>query len=539
MTNVKASFEETMFTVDEARSGKVLIGYQEIKCHMIFDIKMEGLTRKARFVAGGHTTETPVSLTYSSVVSRDSVRIAFLIAALNDLEVWAADVGNAYLNAKCRERIWTIAGPEFGSNQGKVMKVLRALYGLKSSGAAWRNLFATSIVEMGYKTSLADPDVWIKANVNPKSNINYYEMVLVYVDDILCISHEPQVFMEEVARMYRLKEGSVGPPTRYLGANVGRYTLPDGRDVWSLSAHDYLKTVVQNLETTLAQKNEKLKGKASTPLPVDYKPELDITDLLEPMEANMYQQLIGILRWACEIGRIDILLEVSLMSSYNAYPRRGHLQAVYHIFAYIKQHLNSTIVFDDAYPDINEKAFPPHCDWSDFYPDATEPLPPRMPEPRGYSVEITCFVDANHAGNLLTRRSQTGFFIFINKAPIIWVSKRQNTVESSTFGSEFNALRVSIEHIAALRYKLRMFGVPIAGPANILCDNQSVVNNSSLPQSTLNKKHNAICYHLAREAVASGGVRIGKEDGVHNIADLLTKLLPGPRRKELLQKLTY
>ena len=102
-----------------------------------FHKKMDGkFTRKARLVAGGHTTDTPVSLTYSSVVSRDTVRIAFLIAALNDLEVMSCDIGNAYLNAPCREKIWCVAGTEFGSDKGKVLHVVRALYGLKSSGAS-------------------------------------------------------------------------------------------------------------------------------------------------------------------------------------------------------------------------------------------------------------------------------------------------------------------------------------------------------------------------------------------------------------------
>jgi len=93
--------------------------YQKIKCHMVFDIKMDGeFTRKARLVTNGHMTETPASSTYSSVVSRESVRVAFLLAALNDLEIFAADVGNAYLNVPCREKIWTRAGKEFGSNEG-------------------------------------------------------------------------------------------------------------------------------------------------------------------------------------------------------------------------------------------------------------------------------------------------------------------------------------------------------------------------------------------------------------------------------------
>ena len=117
--------------------------FQFIKCHMIFDIKMgENFSRKARMVAGGHMTDTPATITYSSVVSRDSVRIAFLYAALNDLKVFACDIQNAYLTAKCREKIWCRAGPEFGNQEGKIMIIVRALYGLKSSGAAFRSLLA-------------------------------------------------------------------------------------------------------------------------------------------------------------------------------------------------------------------------------------------------------------------------------------------------------------------------------------------------------------------------------------------------------------
>ncbi|MGH3054233.1 MAG: reverse transcriptase domain-containing protein, partial [Gaiellaceae bacterium] len=113
---------------------RVPIGYKWIPCHIIFDIKMD-FTRKARLVAGGHVTDPPTTHTYSSVVSRDSVRIALLIAALNDLDVLAADIGNAYLNAKTREKVYTTAGKEFGSKQGQPVLIVRALYGLKTSGA--------------------------------------------------------------------------------------------------------------------------------------------------------------------------------------------------------------------------------------------------------------------------------------------------------------------------------------------------------------------------------------------------------------------
>ena len=109
MENVRVSFEEF-----EGDKSQLSPGYQEVGCHMIFDIKMgENFRRKSRMVAGGHTTETPATLTYASIVSRDSVKIALTIAALDNLKVLVCDIQNAYLTSKCREKIWTIAGPEF------------------------------------------------------------------------------------------------------------------------------------------------------------------------------------------------------------------------------------------------------------------------------------------------------------------------------------------------------------------------------------------------------------------------------------------
>ena len=123
----------------------------------------ENFRRKARLVADGHKTDPPASVTYSTVVSRDSVRICLMLAALNDLDVKCADVENAYLNAPCREKYWTVAGPEFGIDEGKIFIICRALYGLKSSGAAYRSHLAKSLDEIGFKSSIADPDVWLRS----------------------------------------------------------------------------------------------------------------------------------------------------------------------------------------------------------------------------------------------------------------------------------------------------------------------------------------------------------------------------------------
>ena len=121
----------------------------------------------------------------------------------------------------------------------------------------------------------------------------------------------------------------------------------------------------------------------------------------------------------------------------------------------------------------------------------------------------------------------------------MWLSRRQNSVETSTFGSEFTALKNAVELVTALRYKLRMFGVPIEGPADMFCDNEAVYKNTSTPDSVLRKKHHSIAYHKCREAVASDICRIAKEDTKTNLSDLFTKVLGGPKREELLDKFTY
>jgi Reverse transcriptase (RNA-dependent DNA polymerase) len=536
MKNVKPAFS---FRDDD----RVPNGYKKIDCHMVFDIKVD-LTRKARLVAGGHQTEVPKESVYSSVVSRDSVRIALTIASLNGLDVLAADVQNAYLNAPTKEKCYTIAGPEFGpDNEGRPVLIVRALYGLRSSGARWRDHLAETIRKMGFVACLADGDVWLRPNAKPGGD-SYYEYVLVYVDDILAISHDPQAIMDNLSKHYTLKPGSVRAPKEYLGSDISRYNVVNGPDdtsvlqCWSMSARTYIKRAVTEVKRVLAEVNQRLKTKVTTPMSDKYRAELDSTPELDAERITYYQGLIGVLRWIVELGRIDIMVAVAMLSSHLMAPRQGHLEQCFHIFAYLDSHENSTLVFDPSYRSINEARFVKN-DWSQYYPDAAEAIPHNIPRPRGKDVVVSCYCDADHAGCRVTRRSHSGILIFVNNAPVTWYSKRQNTVESSTFGSEFIAMRVAVEQVEGLRYKLRMMGIPIDGPANLFCDNQSVFKNCSYPESTLKKKHNAIAYHRTREAQASNTIRVAWESGETNLSDILTKLLPGPRLRELSRQLLH
>ncbi|KAI2493075.1 Reverse transcriptase (RNA-dependent DNA polymerase) [Fragilaria crotonensis] len=242
--------------------------------------------------------------------------------------------------------------------------------------------------------------------------------------------------MDSLGKRFTLKAGSVKEPDTYLGANVKKFRIQESDDPdkvrWAFESTSYVTKAITDVERELAEADMRLLSNAKTPLASGYRPELDMSAELGSRQLNYYQGLIGILRWICELGRLDILMPVvSIMLRYLVSAREGHLEQVFHIFAYLKGHRRSTMVFDDTVPVYESKRFV-KCDWTEFYPEASEAIPTNMPEPRGKEVMMLCFVDADHAGCRETRRSHSGIIIFVNRAPILWFSKRQNTVEAST-----------------------------------------------------------------------------------------------------------
>lgn len=147
---------------------------------------------------------------------------------------------------------------------------------------------------------------------------------------------------------------------------------------------------------------------------------------------------MGMLRWLYELGRVDIIHESTILSQYMVQPRMGHLIQALNIFKYLKYSLiKGWMIFDPYDFDIQWAPFrsdesPPQerADaMASLYPDSIDEIPPRMPTPLGQGVHVNCFVDADHAGNRVTRRSHTGIMLFVNMAPITWLCKKQNTVE--------------------------------------------------------------------------------------------------------------
>ena len=530
----------------ETYDGKIedLVGYEEITGHLIFDIKLsENFRRKVRFVADGHLVETPASVTYSTVVSRDSIRILLMAAALNDLEVMGADIQNAFLSAPNKEKNWIRAGPEFGAEQGKVFIVIRALYGLKSACAAFRSFMAKKLDDIGFKSSPEDPDVWLRPGVKDNGE-EYYEYVVLYVDDILAASVDPTGVLRSLeGDTVTYKNDKIEPPQVYLGAKLMKKEI-DGITCWTISSVDYVNAATQTIKEALkGKKNWRLPTRCNTPMMASFVPELDDLDELNADDLQFYQEMIGMLRWATKIGRVDILIEVSLLSQYQASAREGHMREALRIFAYLCKHPKLTLYMDPQEPNLDYTLFNDEVnEFAEYYRDAVEELPHQMPKPRGRPVVTTAFVDVSHDANKVTRKSHEGHILFVNKAPVKWHSKRQQTVETSAFSSEFIALKHCIEDIEFLRFKLRMFGIPLCNEKSstyVLCDNEGVVKNSLLVESTLDRKHSAIAYNFTRWNVAAQVIKIAWISTKENLADVLTKRLPEAVRSYLFGNWTY
>jgi hypothetical protein len=275
---------------------KALVGCQQIRCQFVFDVKLgEGFRKKARLVALGNRTQTPATLTCSSAASRDSVRIALTAAALNELDTLACDTEGAHLAAKCREKVWVEAGPEFGSEAGKIMIVKMTLCGLKSSGAAFRSKLAGAPHDLNYRPSLADPDVWLRVATKP-CGFEHYEMVLCYVDDVIVISHEPGRTTDGIQAAFKLRGDEASAPDMHLGVTLEKKANSKGVDCWTMSPEKHVKAAIENVEKKLGGELPFSKGQCPTPMRSDYHPAEDTSAELDAEGLGHHQELIGVLR---------------------------------------------------------------------------------------------------------------------------------------------------------------------------------------------------------------------------------------------------
>jgi len=386
---------------DRGKGAPIPDGYRKIRLHLIYDCKHD-FRRKARMVAGGHMTETPKESTYSSVVSLKSLRCVMFIAELNELEMCAGDIGNAYLEAFTTEKVAFIAGPEFGSRCGHTLVIVKALYGLRSSGARFHDLLADTMHAMGWFPSKADADVWMKRVEN------HWEYVATHVNDLLYCGKDPKRFYKMLREFgFKLK------PTYHLGGDFKRMKEPEAMLTWG--SHTFVKKMLSKYEKMFGEPVPKRDVHA--PLEPGDHPELDTSPLCDAEQTQMYWSMLGDLQWAVSLGRIDIYCATMTLGGFRSAPRVGHLKRAKHVYSFLRNYKKTSVKFQTDMPDYSNFEYM-KPDWGYMYEPCNEKIADDIPVPLGNPVLMTTFVDANLLFDMVTGRPATGIIHLLNKTPV-------------------------------------------------------------------------------------------------------------------------
>jgi Reverse transcriptase (RNA-dependent DNA polymerase) len=392
-----------------------------------------------------------------------------------------------------------------------ILVIFKALYGLRSSGKMWSQRWSDCLREMGFEPSKADPQIWMRRCGD------VWEYIGTYVDDAAVASPNPQAIMDVLTEKYKFKLKGVGPISFHLGCDFWR----DDDNTLCFAPKKYVEKMMAGYERMFGKSPSS--NNVTSPLEKGDHPEIDTSELLDEEGTQQYQSLIGSMQWAISLGRFDIQVAVMTLSGFRAAPRRGHLERAKRVYSYLTKMRHSTIRVRTGEPDYSGLAEQDY-DWTYTpYGNVKEQVPHDMPEPLGKFVTLTHFFDANLYHDLLTGRSVTGVLHFLNQTPIDWYAKKQSTVETATYGSEFVAARTCIEQVMDLRTTLRYLGVPIRQKSFIFGDNKSMIDSASIPHAKLHKRHTALSWHRVREAMAAGIASIYHVRSESNPADILSK----------------
>ena len=220
------------------------------------------------------------------------------------MEFWSTDIGNAYLESFTKEKLYIIAGDEFGNRKGHVLIISRALYGLKSSGLQWHEHFADVLRSTGFVPSRAENDIWMR------DKGDHYEYIAVYVDDLAIARRDPQAIIDCLVNEHNFKLKGTGPIKFHLGCDFSR----DKDAVLYYAPLKYIEKIIDNYTRVFGQRPKQ----HLSPLVKGDHPELDSSELLDEDGIKIYQSLIGCLQWAVQIGRFDITTAVMTMSRFRA-----------------------------------------------------------------------------------------------------------------------------------------------------------------------------------------------------------------------------
>ncbi|BFG36388.1 hypothetical protein CerSpe_226620 [Prunus speciosa] len=462
-----------------------------VGCKWVFRIKRHSdgtIERyKARLVAKGFHQRPGIDYfeTFSPVVKPATIRTVLSLAVSRRWSLRQLDVKNAFLHGFLQEDVYMVQPPGFvnPAHPTHICKLHKSLYGLKQAPRAWFNRISTFLLSLGFSRSLADSSLFIFQQGS------HTIFLLLYVDDIVITGSDPsllQTFISLLSRQFDIKD--LGPLSYFLGLQVVSH---DG------ALHlNQLKYVHD-----LLHKSNLLHAKPpSTPIAAKSVLTANDGDLLtSPTE---YRELVGSLQYLT-LTRPYISFAVNTVAQFMSSPRSPHMVAVKRILRYVKGTIDFGLHFT----------------------------------PQSPSTRLIVYSDADWAGCPDSRRSTTGYLIYLGSNLISWCSKKQPTVSRSSAESEYRALAHACAESSWLCSLLYELGVRLHFPVLMHCDNLSTTYMAANPVFHARTRHIELDYHFVREKVALGSHQVCFIPSVDQQADLLTKPLHKPRHHLLCSKL--
>lgn len=467
-------------------------GKRPIGCKWIYKIKYNSdgtIERyKARLVAKGFTQQAGIDYldTFSPVVKMTTIRCFLAIASIKQWFLHQLDINNAFLHGDLHEEVYmTLPLGYSHSSSHKVCRLTKSLYGLKQASRQWFSKLTTALIAYGFVQSLADYSLFTKASSDPSD----FVALLVYVDDILigsCNNEIIQNIKTFLHDQFCIKD--LGDAKYFLGLEVAR-----SKKGISICQRKYTLDILADTGY--------LECKPSH-TPMDYSKKLSQHDPMKLASVDTYRRLIGRLIYLTNT-RPDISFAVNKLSQYMSNPGQSHLQAAYRVLRYLKTSPGQGLFF-----------------------------------PSDSSLQLQAFCDSDWASCIDSRRSVTGYCVFLGNSLISWKSKKQTTISRSSTEAEYRALAVTACELQWIRFLLKDFSVNHSSAALIFCDNRSAIHIAENPIFHERTKHIEIDCHLVREKIQLGLIRCLHVSSQHQIADLFTKPLGKDLFHSLIHKLS-